>query len=155
MTNTFRNTITILLCALLAGCASAGASRTLVPESWNADRSEILSKLRSSSDAWNQGDLDGHLAIYVDSVSFMTESGPRPGVDRVKDAFSRSYWRNGQPTQRLDFEQITIRPLGADAALLTGRFILSGGGRPEQSGWYTLVWIRTDQGWRAVHDHSS
>jgi ketosteroid isomerase-like protein len=88
-------------------------------------------------------------------VSFMTGNGPRPGVEPVREAFSRTYWRNGQPLQRLDFEQVTIRPLDANSALQTGRFILSGGGRPEQTGWFTLVWVRTPEGWRAVHDHSS
>ena len=38
---------------------------------------------------------------------------------------------------------------------VTGRFVLSGGGAAEQSGWFTIVWMRTTEGWRAVHDHSS
>ena len=45
--------------------------------------------------------------------------------------------------------------LTPDAALATARFVLSGGGKPDQSGWFTLVWLRTPAGWRAVHDHSS
>lgn len=48
-----------------------------------------------------------------------------------------------------------MRPLGRDAALANGHFLLRGGGLPEQSGWFTLVWLRTAHGWRAVHDHSS
>ena len=35
------------------------------------------------------------------------------------------------------------------------RVLLSGGGEAEKSGWFTLVWVRTPEGWRAVHDHSS
>jgi len=38
---------------------------------------------------------------------------------------------------------------------MTGRFALSGGGLPEQSGWFSLVWLQTPAGWRVVHDHSS
>jgi len=45
--------------------------------------------------------------------------------------------------------------LSEQSALVTGRFILSGGTEPEQSGWFTLVWIRTPAGWRAIHDHTS
>jgi ketosteroid isomerase-like protein len=48
-----------------------------------------------------------------------------------------------------------VVPLAADSALMTGRFVLSGGDRPEQSGWFTLVWIRTPRGWKIVHDHTS
>jgi ketosteroid isomerase-like protein len=42
-----------------------------------------------------------------------------------------------------------------DHALITGRFTLSGGGKDEQTGRFTLIWMRTPAGWRIVHDHSS
>jgi ketosteroid isomerase-like protein len=147
----------ILLVSTSGACAafSSDPSPMLVPPGWDDDRAEILALLRGSSDAWNQSDLDGHLEIYVDSATFMADNGPRPGVEATRQAFTRAYWRDGRPLQRLDFEQVAIRPLGMDAALQTGRFILSGGGRAEQSGWFTLVWIRTADGWKAVHDHSS
>lgn len=146
----------ILLLAAASACASAGARATAgAPATWEADRAEIMARLQASSDAWNAADLRGHLALYVDTVTFMTANGPRPGVGPVEEAFSRTYWRDGRPIQRLGFEQVAVRPLGAAAALQTGRFVLSGGGQPERSGWFTLVWVRTPDGWRAVHDHSS
>ena len=127
----------------------------MIPATWDADTAEIRSLTKASSDAWNRGDLKEHLAFYVDTVTFMTANGPRPGVAAVEKAFSEKYFRNGAPKQTLSFSQVTIRPLGRDAALETGRFLLSGGGEPDQSGWFTLVWMRTADGWRAVHDHSS
>ena len=126
-----------------------------VPPTWDADTAEIHSLTRASTDGWNRGNLKEHLAFYVDTVTFMTANGPRPGVAAVEKAFSEKYFRNGAPRQTLSFSQVTIRPLGRDAALETGRFLLSGGGEPDQSGWFTLVWMRTADGWRAVHDHSS
>ena len=146
----------LLGCLLLAACSGA-ASPAAAPQpvSWAADEAAIRTAMRASAEAWNRGDLRGHLAIYVDSVTFMTRNGPRPGVAAVEESFTRSYFRNGQPKQQLRFEQMTVRPLGRDAALETGRFILSGGGEAEQSGWFTLVWVRTAAGWRAVHDHTS
>jgi uncharacterized protein (TIGR02246 family) len=148
--------VVLLLACLtpLAGCAArqqpAGA-----PTSWPQDEAEIRAAARASTEAWNRGDLQGHLAIYVDTVTFMTADGPRPGVDAIHDAFARTYFSDGAPNQQLRFEQLAVRPLGRDAALQTGRFVLSGGGAPDQTGWFTLVWIRTPAGWRAVHDHSS
>ena len=109
----------------------------------------------ASAAAWNRGNLKEHLALYVDTVTFMTTNGPRPGVDAVERAFAEKYFRDGRPKQTLSFSQVVLRPLGRDAALETGRFLLSGGGEPEQSGWFTLVWVRTPDGWRVVHDHSS
>lgn len=148
-----RPLIAALLLAL-SSCAPAATSPSTL-SGWPSDRAEILAALQGSADAWNDSDLRGHLAIYVDSVTFMTREGPRPGVEPVFESFTQSYWRGGAPVQRLGFDQVTVRPLDRNAALLTGSFRLSGGGTAEQSGWFTLVWVRTGEGWKAVHDHSS
>lgn len=146
-----------LAAALLVACAPvAPAARAVAaPSTWAADEAEIRAASAASTAAWNRGDLKGHLALYVDSVTFMTRTGPRPGVAAIEESFTRTYFRDGRPRQQLRFEQMQVRPLGRDAALQTARFVLSGGGEPDQSGWFTLVWVRTPDGWRAVHDHSS
>lgn len=146
---------TIALALLLGACSPAAPVHAPVPAAWSADEARIRELTRASADAWNRGDLKGHLAFYVDSVTFMTRTGPRPGVAAIEESFTRNYFRDGRPKQTLSFEQVTVRPLGRDAALETGRFVLSGGGEAEQSGWFTLVWVRTAEGWKAVHDHSS
>ncbi|MDQ3522429.1 MAG: DUF4440 domain-containing protein, partial [Gemmatimonadota bacterium] len=79
--------------------------------------------MQASAEAWNRGDLKGHLAIYVDTVSFMTRTGPRPGVAAVEESFTKTFFRDGKPKQNLRFEQLAVRPLGRDAALGTGRFV--------------------------------
>ena len=85
----------------------------------------------------------------------MTKSGPRPGIAPIEKAFRDAYIKDGKAIQQLRFEELVMRPLTPDVTLATARFVLSGGGRPEQTGWFTLVWLRTPAGWRAVHDHSS
>jgi uncharacterized protein (TIGR02246 family) len=138
-----------------AACAPLPPAGTVDRPDWAADQAAIRAATAASADAWNRGDLKGHVAIYVDSVTFMTRNGPRPGVAAVEQSFAATYFRDGQPKQQLRFEQVTIRRLDRNSALETGRFVLSGGGEPEQSGWFTLVWVRTEGGWKAVHDHSS
>lgn len=155
MLRAFRYFSLAVVLQAVTACAPALSPGARAPADWEAAHSEILALLRASSDAWNDADLKGHLALYVDTVTFMTANGPRPGVAPVEEAFSRTYWRDGRPIQRLGFEQVVVRPLSEDAALQTGRFLLTGGGEPDRSGWFTLVWIRTADGWRAVHDHSS
>ncbi len=120
-----------------------------------SDEAQILGVLNASTEAWNRGSLTGHLAIYDPSVTAMTKQGPRAGVTPIYEAFSRSYFRDGKPKQHLRTEEVAIRMLSAEAALMTGRFVLSGGEEKEQSGWFTLVWKRTPAGWRVVHDHTS
>jgi len=122
---------------------------------WAADETEIRRQLATSTDAFNRGDLPGHLAIYDPGVTFMTKDGPQPGIEPIEKAFRENYFRDGKAIQQLRFETLAIRPLGPDVALATARWALSGGDRPHQSGWFTLVLQRGDAGWRAVHDHSS
>jgi ketosteroid isomerase-like protein len=116
---------------------------------------EIRRLLDESVVAWNRGDLDGHLADNADSISFMTRKGPIVGKHRTAEALRRSFFRDGKPIQQLRFEQVTVRRLGEDHALVVGRFVLEGGGQPEHSGWFSTVWERQAEGWRVVHDHSS
>jgi uncharacterized protein (TIGR02246 family) len=123
--------------------------------SWKADEQQIRAATAASAAAWNRGDLKGHLAIYAAETTFMTATGPRPGVAPIEESFTKKYFRDGKPKQHLGFEQLAVRPLGADAALETGRYVLSGGGEPDHTGWFTLVWVRTPKGWNVVHDHSS
>jgi beta-aspartyl-peptidase (threonine type) len=111
--------------------------------------------MQASAEAWNRGDMAGHVAIYTDSASMMTSRGPMFGRDSIANGLARSFWKDGKPTQQLRFEDLVVRPLGADYALVTGAFILSGGEKAETRGRYTLVWRRTPDGWRLIHDHSS
>lgn len=146
----------LLLWGLLSGAPSAFAAEPASqPSDWNADQAQIQALSKASLDAWNQGDLKGHLAIYSGDMTFMTRNGPRPGVEPLEKAFAEKYFKDGKPKQTLGFDNRTLRRLGPDAALETGHFTLTGGGEPEQSGWFTLVWVRTADGWRVLHDHSS
>jgi ketosteroid isomerase-like protein len=140
-----------LALALLAAAFGAPVATA----DWAADESEIRQRLADSALAFNRGDLPGHLAAYDASVTFMTKDGPRPGIAAIEKAFRETYFRDGQAIQQLRFEQLAVRPLGPDAALATARWALSGGDKAEQSGWFTLAWLRTPSGWRVVHDHSS
>lgn len=146
--------IALSLLALGAGGCRPAAEPAVAPDR-AVDETEIRAALQSSADAWNRGDLKGHLAYYVPQVTFMTRNGPRPGVAEIEKAFAEKYFVDGKPKQELRFEEVAVRSLGADSALATGRFILTGGGEAEQSGWFTTIWARTPQGWRTIHDHSS
>jgi len=140
-------------CLMLGACAGPGRSPSGI--AIRQDESQILAALQASVDAWNRGDLKGHLAIYDPSVTVMTKNGPRPTIEAIETSFGKTYFVEGKPKQNLRMESIGVRPLSEQSALVTGRFVLSGGTEPEQSGWFTLVWIRTPVGWRAVHDHTS
>jgi ketosteroid isomerase-like protein len=140
-------------CLMLGACALLSQSPTGIMS--EQDESQILAAMQASADAWNRGDLKGHLAIYDPSVTVMTKNGPRPTIEAIETSFGQTYFVDGKPKQSLRMESVKVRPLSEQSALVTGRFVLSGGTDPEQSGWFTLVWVHTAVGWRAVHDHTS
>jgi ketosteroid isomerase-like protein len=137
--------------AVFAACAAVPPAAA----DWPADEAAIRRSLDASVAAFNRGDLAGHLAIYDESVEFMTKDGPRPGIAPIEKSFREHYFRDGKAIRQLQFERLAVRRLTDDAAIATARWLLSGGGEPGQSGWFTLVFLRTASGWRAVHDHSS
>jgi beta-aspartyl-peptidase (threonine type) len=119
-----------------------------------ASAAEIIEVLQRSTEGWNAGDLDAFMAPYDESSTFMTAGGP---IDRAatRERYAGGYFAGGRPAQRLTFDELDVRMLGADAALMTGRFVLRGGGKPDATGRFTLVWRRRPAGWKIVHDHTS
>jgi hypothetical protein len=94
------------------------------------------------------------MSAYVDSA---TGNGAG-GFDRGKAAIERTmragFWRSGRPAQQLRYQNLRVRMLGADYALVNGEFVLSGADRPERTGLFSTVWVRTREGWRMMNDHS-
>ena len=138
----------------LVGIGSLAAQSSTPSAAPSAAATTIRALLDSSAAAWNRGDVRAHLAANADSIWFMTRRGPVVGNDSVAAMMTRSYFRDGQARQALRFDHLTVRPLGERFALVVGQFILSGGGRADQSGWFSTVWEHRPEGWRVIHDHS-
>ena len=121
------------------------------PESADA---QIRAVLDSTAEGWNKGDLAQYLAAYTPSATEMLSDGPRGGVEVIEQTMRNGFWKTGRPLQQLRYEHVDVRMLGKEHALVTGQYVLTGGGRPDRTGWFTTVWTRTRQGWRMIHDHS-
>ncbi len=113
----------------------------------------IIQQLMATAVEWNRGSLEGFIAPYAEESTFMTPAGPI-GRAAMVERYRQKYFAAGRPLQTLRFEEVEARGLGTDHALMTGRFVLTGGGLAEQSGRFTLVWVRSREGWRILHDHS-
>jgi uncharacterized protein (TIGR02246 family) len=120
-----------------------------------SDAAAIRAMFDTTVAGWNRGELGVYLSAYTDSATAMGSSGPVRGVNAIGDQMRAGYWRTGRPVQALHYEHLEIRPLGPDHALVTGQYVLSGGGRPDRTGWFSTIWARTPLGWRMIHDHSS
>jgi ketosteroid isomerase-like protein len=120
-----------------------------------SDPAAIKAVFDTTTAGWNRGELAVYLSAYTDSATAMGSNGPVRGVNAIGDQMRAGYWKTGRPLQALHYEHLEIRPLGPDHALATGQYVLTGGGRPDRTGWFTTIWARTPVGWRMVHDHSS
>ena len=139
--------------AALVG-ATACSHQGPAPASPASDASAIRAVLDTTAAGWNRGELAVYMSAYADSTTSMGANGIVRGKEGTEQVMRQGFWRNGRPAQQLRYDHVEVRMLGADNALVTGEFILSGAGRPDRTGWFTTVWARTSQGWRMIHDHS-
>ena len=144
----------LAMTAVVAGCAGQVQSANTGLR-YPSDGAAIKAVFDTTTAGWNRGELAVYLSAYTDSATAMGANGPERGVNAIGDQMRAGYWKAGRPAQALHYEHLEIRPLGPDHALATGQYVLSGGGRPDRTGWFTTIWLRTPAGWRMVHDHSS
>jgi uncharacterized protein (TIGR02246 family) len=120
------------------------------------DTAVIRLQLDSIAAAWNAADLDGHVAIYSDSATMMGGRGLIRGKPAIRAGLERTFWRDGKPLQQLRFEEVEVRLVGSgEVAIVTGKFVLFGGDKPETSGRFSTIWVKENGKWLTVHDHSS
>ncbi len=118
-----------------------------------SDGDAIKAELDSTAAGWNRNDLARYMAAYDTSMRSMTRNGP-VGLAATEAAIKGAFWKDGKANQQLRYESVEVRKLGADFAICTGHFILSGNGLKDIGGWFSTVWMRTPSGWRMILDHS-
>jgi uncharacterized protein (TIGR02246 family) len=125
-----------------------------VAQSSASSDAEIRARLDSTALGWNRGELATYLAAYTPDASEMLGDGVAHGRDRIEQTMREGFWKSGRPLQQLHYEHVEVRMLGDEHALVTGQYVLTGADRPQRTGWFTTVWVRTSDGWRMMHDHS-
>jgi ketosteroid isomerase-like protein len=143
--------------ALALGACTPATRAAPAPE---ATAATISAELEQSAQEWNRGNLDAFLLPYSDSpgTTFVGSSGLVRGKQAIREKYVASYFHPGGTLPGLlSFRDMDVRPLGPDHALAVGRWIISdrASGRQTAAGIFSLVFERTPQGWRIIHDHSS
>ena len=111
--------------------------------------------LASQVEAWNRGDIAGFMEGYWQSerATFAGSQGVSRGWQALLDRYRRSY-PNRAAMGRLEFSEVEVTLLGADAALVLGHWQLERE-KDRPGGVFTLVARRFPEGWRIIHDHTS
>jgi ketosteroid isomerase-like protein len=142
----------VLLAALLA--VSLPAFRSNGEEApGSRETASIITAMHQSARYWNEGNLDAFMSLYDTAATFMMLSGP-VGISGMRENYQKGFFNGTMPKQQLSYDDLVIRPLGKNYALLTGRFLLTGNNLKDRTGRYTLVFKYTRKGWKILHDHS-
>jgi len=126
---------------------------------WAASpEADVKAVLEAQASAWNRGDIEAFMQTYEDSpeITFQGKSGVTRGYRSVLERYRKNY-STPAAMGTLKFSELEVRLLGADYALVLGRFDLArteaGGGAA--NGRFTLILKRGPAGWKILHDHTS
>ncbi len=116
---------------------------------------EIRAVIQAQQEAWNRGDIDGFMNGYARSKStiFVSEDTVTRGWQTVRGRYKKKYSDRAK-MGTLKFSDLEITPLGADSAVALGRWKLKRT-KDQPHGRFTLIFRKTADGWRIVHDHTS
>jgi len=116
---------------------------------------QVRAVLNMQEAAWNRGDIDGFMDGYNRSQTTVFVSGDQVtrGWQTVRDRYQQKYKTRAQMGQ-LTFSDVEITILGSDSAIAMGRWELRRK-NDNPHGRFTLIFRRTADGWRIVHDHTS
>lgn len=144
---------------LLLSFASPLALRAQDPQLHTASPTElaIIKVILAQEKAWNQGDIDSFVQAYKDSPDTLFLSG---NINRGFAGMAESY-HHQYPSRAamgtLGFSELEVRPLDEHFALCIGKYHLDRskkeGGNAD--GLFSLVFEKTDKGWKIVVDHTT
>lgn len=140
---------TVLLAVLTAGCCAAHRFE-------RADRDAVTAVLARQRAAWNRGDLAAYMDGYARTGDLVFTSGGqvRRGWEDTLRRYQGRYGGDRAGMGTLAFDVLEVQPLGADGAVVLGRWRLTD--TPNAgSGVFSVVLERRPEGWRIVHDHTS
>jgi uncharacterized protein (TIGR02246 family) len=105
--------------------------------------------------AWNRGDIDSFMDGYWRSAETVFVSGDTVthGWQTVLDRYKKGY-DTREKMGTLAFSDLEIKVIGKDTAVALGRWQLTRA-QDTPHGRFTLIFRRTQHGWRIIHDHTS
>ena len=119
------------------------------------DISEIRAVLRAQQEAWNGGDIDSFMNGYARAETTVFVSGDEVmrGWQTVRDRYLKKYSDRAKMGM-LTVSDLEIELLGPDSAVALGRWELNRA-NDNPHGHFSLIFRKTPDGWRIVHDHTS
>jgi len=138
--------LTLLAFTLVAGARAADAT---------AIQAAVRAVLDEQVKDWNAGNIERFMRGYHQSATTRFASGGNVtlGWQSVLDRYKRTY-SDKAAMGTLTFSELDITAASDDSALAFGHWHLKRE-KDEPSGLFTLLFRKTDDGWKIIHDHTS
>jgi len=119
-------------------------------------KDEIRSVLETQAAAWNDGDIPAFMEGYAksDALRFAGGNAVKRGYQGTLQRYLETY-DTPEKMGALSFVDVEVDLLAEDVAMVFGRFLLERPKVGDATGLFTLIFRKTDAGWRIIHDHTS
>lgn len=146
-------TAALLLALVPLLVAAQSSARTNKPEGRSI--AAIRAVLNAQAAAWNRGDIKGYMDGYARSpgTTFISGDSVTRGWQTVLERYQKGY-DSREKMGVLTFSDLDFMLLGNNSAKVHGRWHLKRAA-DEPHGRFTLIFKKTRQGWRIIHDHTS
>ena len=118
---------------------------------------DVIKVLLAQENAWNQGDLNGFASAYKDAPDtlFITKQVSR-GYAGLIDEYKHDY-PNRAAMGTLVYSELEVRTLDENFAVVFGKYHLERGKKEggNADGLFSLVFEKTDKGWKIIIDHTT
>jgi len=142
--------ILILLILIFTACGKCKNTQDI-----EAEKKAILTVMNTQQKGWNRGNWNMYMSGYKKSgkIRFAGKGKCIYGWETLMKNYQKGY-PDKSVMGVLTFSQQDITILSSTSALVFGKWHLKQE-KDELRGLYTLIWEKTDKGWKIVHDHTS
>ena len=154
-----RCSLRICVFAGLLACPSALVRAATPPQLKTATPTElgVVKVLLAQEAAWNRGDLAGFASGYKDAPDILFIGGHvSRGHEELLNDYRKNY-PNREAMGTLGFSELEVRPLDERFAVVVGKYHLDRGKKAggNADGIFSLVFEKTEAGWKIVVDHTT
>lgn len=141
------------LCVLFLFCISCSTTPKN-EESLSSIRENISDILDHQENAWNEGDFEGFMDAYwkSDSLKFLCDGKITYSWISLMQTYKKTY-SSAESRGLLKFDLLTIDKISDKHILITGKYIIKR--QSSLNGDFSLIWMKIDDKWTIIFDHSS
>jgi ketosteroid isomerase-like protein len=137
---------------------AAQASQFEAPgEGFERVRFDIGKALSAQTKAWNNGDLSAFMNTYSKraDTSYVSKDTQVYGFEAIEARYKKRYGDNRESMGTLTFSDLKYVDVSPTSAICIGHWQVEKTDHTKLSGVFSLVFIKENDSWKILHDHTS